>query len=86
MTIPKAKHTTRTDTIRPEYNLRGLKGGIRGKYYSRSKAASNIVVIDPELATIFPNSDSVNEALRTLVSAASQVVKKHQRVRRSRSA
>jgi len=43
-----------------------FSNGIRGKYVKRLAGGSNIVVLSPEVAEIFPDSDSVNEALRTL--------------------
>ena len=43
-----------------------LSKAVRGKYYDRMQAGTNIVLIDPELLDTFPDSESVNEALRTL--------------------
>jgi len=40
--------------------------GIRGKYVKRLAAGSNIVVLSPGVAEVFPDSDSVNEVLRVL--------------------
>ena len=48
-----------------------LKGGVRGKYYNRAMAGTNLVLIEPDLARAFPDTDSVNRALRLLVDAAS---------------
>ena len=39
-------------------------------YYQRVKASSNVAVLDDELAAVFPNSASVNEALHSLVEVA----------------
>jgi hypothetical protein len=47
-----------------------LKGGVRGKYYKRAMAGTNLVLIEPDLARAFPDTDSVNRALRLLVDAA----------------
>lgn len=44
--------------------------GIRGKYAKRFAQGSNVVVLSPDLAKIFPNSQAVNEALRALVDLA----------------
>ena len=66
------------DDLRPEYDLSQLKGGVR-KYYSRALACSNVVLIEPELADIFPDTESVNRALRLLVDRAEAAAK---RVRR----
>ena len=42
--------------------------GVRGKYSSRYKEGTNVVVIDPDVVEFFPDHDSVNEALRSLAS------------------
>ena len=59
--------------LREEYDLSQLKGGERGKYYQRAAAGTNIVLIEPDLAVLFPNSESVNRALRVLADAGRSV-------------
>ena len=59
-----------TDDLRPEYDLSQLKGGVRGKYYRAALADTTLVVIEPDLARIFPDAASVNRALRVLAEAA----------------
>lgn len=61
------------DDLRPEYHLSQLKGGIRGKYYREATAGTNLVLIEPELATVFPDTESVNRALRLLAETAESV-------------
>jgi hypothetical protein len=58
------------DELRPQYDLTKLKGGVRGKYYKRAIAGTNLVLIEPDLAAAFPDTDSVNRALRTLLDVA----------------
>jgi|SRR5208337_1330766 len=58
------------DELRPEYDLSQLKGGVRGKYYQQATAGTNLVLIEPDLAQAFPGEESVNRALRLLVSVA----------------
>lgn len=59
------------DDLRPEYDLSQLKkGGVRGKYYRRAAAGTNLVLIEPDLAILFPNAEAVNRALRVLAEAA----------------
>ena len=41
--------------------------GVRGKYAKRYEEGSNIVVLDPDVAEVFHDRDSVNRALRALV-------------------
>jgi hypothetical protein len=44
--------------------------GVRGKYFKRYQAGSNVVILDPEIAAVFKDSESVNDALRSLIKAA----------------
>jgi hypothetical protein len=62
----------RNDDIRPEYDLGTLKGGVRGKYYRRAMARTNLVLLEPDVARAFPDSDSVNRALRLLCDVAAK--------------
>jgi len=52
------------DTLRPEYPTDLIKSGVRGKYASRYREGTNIVLVDPDLHKLFPDSESVNRALR----------------------
>jgi hypothetical protein len=52
------------DDMLPEYDLRG---GIRGKYYRRYHGGGCVVVLDPDVAAEFQDSESVNAALRALL-------------------
>jgi hypothetical protein len=56
--------------LRKEYDLSSLQGGVRGKYYRPATAGTNLVLIDADLARMFPDSDSVNRALKLLAEAA----------------
>ena len=58
------------DDLRREYDLSKLAGGVRGEYYRRATAGTNLVPIDPDLARMFPDSEAVNRALRVLADAA----------------
>jgi hypothetical protein len=69
MATQKARKRS-SDDLRSEYDLSKLKGGVRGKYLQRARASASIVLLDPDLSKVFPTSESVNEALRTLVAAA----------------
>ncbi len=57
----------------PEYDF---SKGVRGKYAKRYAAGSNVVVLSPDIAKKFPDSDSVNKALRTLVRLANRTRRK----------
>ena len=41
--------------------------GVRGKYANLYKEGTNVVVLEPEVARAFPDSESVNEALRQVI-------------------
>ena len=45
-----------------------FSAGMRGKYVDRFSHGSNVVVLDPDVARVFTDSESVNQALRALVS------------------
>jgi hypothetical protein len=57
------------DTMRDEYDF---TGAVRGKYAARVATGTNIVKLDPDVAEVFRDSASVNEALRVLVKLARQ--------------
>jgi hypothetical protein len=57
----------------PEYDF---SKGTRGKYAARYAQGSNIVVLEPEIAEVFPDSAAVNHALRLLMGAARKGVKR----------
>ena len=50
--------------------------GVRGKYIERFALGSNVVVLSPDVAEIFPDSESVNNALRLLVEIAGKSTSK----------
>ena len=52
--------------------------GVRGKYAKRYAAGSNVIVLSPDVAEVFPDSESVNEALRVLVKIGRRRAKKTQ--------
>ena len=41
--------------------------GVQGKYAKRYAEGTNVVIIEPDVAKVFPDHDSVNQALRSLV-------------------
>ncbi|MBV9496560.1 MAG: hypothetical protein JOZ54_20100 [Acidobacteria bacterium] len=56
----------------PEYDF---SEGVRGKYAARYAAGTNVVVLSPDVAEVFPDSEAVNEALRTLVRISGRTAK-----------
>jgi hypothetical protein len=68
--MKKAKEPEK-DELRAEYKRSDFPGGfVRGKYAKRIKEASNIIVLKPEVAKVFPNEDAVNKALLSLIDLA----------------
>jgi hypothetical protein len=57
----------KTDELREEYDF---SGGVRGKHHAAYKAGTNVVVLDADVAAAFPDSSSVNRALRMLLDLA----------------
>ena len=53
--------------MRKEYDF---SGGVVGKYAKRHGASANAILLDPDVAGVFPDSKSVNDALRTLMKIA----------------
>ncbi len=85
--MKKKSASKRGDTLRPEYDLTHLKGGVQGKYYGRATAGTNLVLIEPDLASLFPDAAAVNRALRVLADAAqSAVTSKRRRARAGENA
>jgi hypothetical protein len=57
--------SSKKDELRPEYPVGLVRSGVRGKYAKRCRdEGTNLVLIDPDLRELFPDSASVNKALR----------------------
>ena len=63
---------SKSSELKPEYNLKALGKGVRGKYYKQYLKGTNVVVIDPDLTKAFPNTKAVNEALREVLQNREQ--------------
>ena len=57
------KEIRKSDEMRNHYDF---SGGVRGKYAQRYADGSNVVVLDPDVARLFPNGQTVNETLRAI--------------------
>ena len=73
--MKKDSNIQSTDDLRPEYDFSKLKGGVRGKYAERFHAGTNLVRLEPDVARVFNDDKSVNEALRSLIKLAKSRVK-----------
>ena len=66
--MKKKSKGEKADVLRPEYNLRELlKGGVQGKYASRFREGTNLVLLDRDVAEAFPSDQAVNETLRLVI-------------------
>jgi len=52
-----------------------LSKAVRGKYYDRMQEGTNIILLAPDLMDTFPDSESVNEALRSLKAIATRTAR-----------
>ena len=68
------KGIRKDDEMRAHYDF---TGGVRGKYARRYTEGTNVVVLDPDVARLFPNREAVNETLR----AVAQIVQIQERRR-----
>ena len=59
------------DDLHPEYDFDFSKA-VRGKYYCQYIESTNVVVLDPDVAAAFQNSEAVNQALRAMLKFAEQ--------------
>ncbi|HLE56733.1 MAG TPA: hypothetical protein VJB15_06600 [Rhodothermia bacterium] len=59
----KAVREPDSDDILPEYDFSKAR---RNPYAARYREGTNVVLLDPDVAKDFPDSQSVNEALRAL--------------------
>ena len=71
--MKKAVKKTPAPDMLDEYDF---SKGVRGKYAKRYAEGTNIVVLAPDVAEFFPDSESVNTALRALVGVAQKNVRK----------
>ncbi|MDO8472882.1 MAG: hypothetical protein Q7T05_03605 [Dehalococcoidia bacterium] len=59
-----------SDDLRPEYKREDLGHGTRGKYLKSYHEGTNLVLLSPDVAEVFPTEVAVNEALRYLIDLA----------------
>ena len=59
-----------SDELRPEYKREDLGAGVRGKYFEEYRKGTNLVLLSPDVARVFPTDEAVNEALRSLIDLA----------------
>jgi len=59
------KKKNEVNDILEEYDF---SSGVRGKYAKKYAEGTNVVIIDPDVAKYFPDKQSVNDALRSLIT------------------
>lgn len=60
----------KSDELRKEYRREDLGSGVRGKYLKAYQAGTNLVLLSPDVAEVFPSEETVNDALRSLINLA----------------
>jgi len=63
------KPRLKDDDMLDEYDF---SGGVRGKYAKQYAEGTNVVVLDPDVAQVFPNAKSVNDVLRAIAAVVRQ--------------
>lgn len=55
------------DTLRDAYDF---SGGVRGKHHEAYRQGTNVVLLEPDVAEVFKDSEAVNQALRAIARVA----------------
>jgi hypothetical protein len=66
----KKVETEMDDELRPEYDLKSLR--VRRLGPGRKGFGGSVVRLEPDVAEVFPDAESVNEALRFLIRIAKE--------------
>jgi hypothetical protein len=67
----QAPDADQEDDLRPELDF---SGGVRGKHHEAYRKGTNVVFLEPDVARVFKDSESVNRALRLLLELAKEQV------------
>jgi hypothetical protein len=78
--VMKKRHSEEGHEMRPEYDF---SGGVRGKYAAQYAAGTNLVRLEPDIAAVFPDSESVNAALRMVMRAGARAATSKIKVKRA---
>jgi hypothetical protein len=60
----KKQNEHKISDLHSEYDFASMKGGVRGKYFLKYKRGTNLALLEPDLARVFPTDVAVNRALR----------------------
>ncbi len=69
----RAKTKQSEDDLKADYGADFFRGAVRGKYAARYRAGTNLVLLDADVAKVFPDAASVNETLRSIIGIARHV-------------
>ena len=64
------KKVKEPDELRPQYRREDLGKGVRSKYFESYQKGSNLVLLNPDVAKVFPTEAAVNKALKSLIDVA----------------
>ena len=67
--VSKPKRRVAREEMRAEYDF---SGGVRGKYAARFAEGTNLVLLAPDVAAVFPTATAVNKALRAVIRERSK--------------
>ena len=70
------RKTGQGNGMRKEYDF---SGGVRGKYAERYARGSNVVVLEPDVARLYPGAEAVNRALRAIAKVAPSPARQRKR-------
>lgn len=60
-------------SMRKEYDF---SRGVRGKYTKRYAQGCNVVVLEPDVARLYPDAEAVNRALRAIAAVAPRATRR----------
>ena len=71
------------DELAPEYDPELIRRGTRGKYAAQYPPGATAVVLEPDVAAVFPDATAVNDALRALAGIIERRERKRPSSRRT---
>lgn len=73
------------DGLRVQYKRSDFGSLVRGKYAQRVAEATNVVVLEPQVARAFPNDHAVNKALKGLLRGRKRAGRRTRRAASTRN-
>jgi hypothetical protein len=72
--------------MRTKYDIKDFEGkGVRGKYVKAYRSGTNLVLLDADVASAFPDAKVVNDTLRAVMRAALPLRRRTSRPARTRT-